>query len=173
VIPIEDCPDCGASLEVPKEHIGMRVECPDCRNQFLARAVRRVRREEDDLEDRPRQSRRRSRRQCPECAAAVSARERYCPECDAELPQHLKFKEANSKKITAGICGILIGGLGIHKFLLGYTTAGVVMLLVSLLTCGFGALVMHVIGIIEGIMYLTKSDEDFYRIYVEGQKEWF
>lgn len=173
MIPIEDCPDCGASLEVPKEQIGTRVECPDCRSQFLARAVRQVRREEDDPEDRPRRSRGRRRYQCPECAATISPRDRYCPECDAELPQHPKFKEANNKKIAAGICGILIGGLGIHKFLLGYTTAGVIMLLVSLLTCGFGAPVMHVIGIVEGIMYLTKSDEDFYRIYMEGQKEWF
>lgn len=39
-----------------------------------------------------------------------------------------------SKKTTAGICGILIGALGIHKFILGYNTEGIIMLLVSLLT---------------------------------------
>ncbi len=76
-------------------------------------------------------------------------------------------------KMAAGLCGILIGSLGIHKFILGMTTPGVIMLLVTLLTCGIGAMVMHVIGVIEGILYLTKSDEEFVRTYVEGKKEWF
>jgi len=58
--------------------------------------------------------------------------------------------EANSKKIAAGICGILIGGFGVHKFILGLTTAGIIMLLVTVLTCGVGGIVMHVIGIVEG-----------------------
>jgi len=82
-----------------------------------------------------------------------------------------------SKKITAGVFGILIGALGIHKFILGYTGAGVIMLLVSivggLLTCGGSTGVMAIIGLIEGIVYLTKSDEEFVRIYVDGRKEWF
>ena len=78
-----------------------------------------------------------------------------------------------SNKIAAGVCGILLGSLGIHKFLLGYTVAGIIMLLVTLLTCGMGGIVMHVIGLIEGIIYLTKSDEEFVRIYVDGRKEWF
>ena len=76
-------------------------------------------------------------------------------------------------KIAAGVCGILLGSLGIHKFILGYTGAGLIMLLVSLLTCGMGAIVMHVIGTIEGILYLTKKDDEFVRIYVIGRKEWF
>jgi TM2 domain-containing membrane protein YozV len=79
----------------------------------------------------------------------------------------------NSQKIAAGICGILIGGLGIHKFILGMTGAGLIMLLVSILTCGIGGIVMHVIGIIEGIVYLTKTDEQFYQTYMVEQKAWF
>jgi TM2 domain-containing membrane protein YozV len=78
-----------------------------------------------------------------------------------------------SSKLPAGICGILLGGLGIHKFILGYNGAGVIMLLVSILTCGFGYPVMHVIGLIEGIIYLTKSDDEFVRTYVDGRREWF
>jgi TM2 domain-containing membrane protein YozV len=78
-----------------------------------------------------------------------------------------------STKIAAGICGILLGSLGIHKFILGYTAAGIVMLLVTILTCGIAAPVMHIIGLIEGIIYLCKSDEDFVRTYVDGRKEWF
>lgn len=77
------------------------------------------------------------------------------------------------KKIAAGICGILIGALGIHKFLLGYKKEGLIMLLVSILSCGTVAPIMGIIGLIEGILYLTKSDEDFSRIYFQGKKGWF
>ena len=78
-----------------------------------------------------------------------------------------------SNKIPAGICGILLGGFGVHKFILGYTGAGVVMLLVSILTCGTVYAVMHVIGMVEGIIYLTKTDDEFVQLYVDGRKEWF
>ena len=78
-----------------------------------------------------------------------------------------------SSKIAAGVCGILLGSLGIHKFILGYTGAGLIMLLVSLLSCGILAPVISIIGIIEGIIYLTKSDEDFVRLYVDSRRDWF
>ena len=77
------------------------------------------------------------------------------------------------KKIAAGICGILLGSLGIHKFVLGYTGAGLTMLLISVLSCGFLAPVMSIFGIIEGIIYLTKSDEDFVNTYVTNKRAWF
>jgi len=77
------------------------------------------------------------------------------------------------KKIICGVFGILLGALGIHKFILGYTMQGIIMLLVTILTLGFGGFVMGIIGLIEGIIYLCKSDEEFVRIYVDGRKEWF
>lgn len=76
------------------------------------------------------------------------------------------------KKVAAGICAILLGALGIHKFILGYTTEGLIMLLVSILTCGLGACVMGVIGLVEGIIYLTKSDTEFVSTYVTNKKGW-
>ncbi|MFZ9628339.1 MAG: TM2 domain-containing protein [Ilumatobacteraceae bacterium] len=79
----------------------------------------------------------------------------------------------SGKKLAAGICGILLGGLGIHKFVLGYTKEGLIMLLTGLLTCGIGTAVWSVIGLVEGIIYLTKSDDEFYRTYVAGRKGWF
>ncbi len=82
-------------------------------------------------------------------------------------------KEFASKKIAAGICGILIGGLGIHKFILGLTTPGIIMLLVTIFTCGIGGMVMGPIGLIEGILYLTKSDEEFYQAYAVEKRGWF
>jgi TM2 domain-containing membrane protein YozV len=77
------------------------------------------------------------------------------------------------KKLVAGILAILLGSLGIHKFFLGYNTEGIIMLLVTILTCGLGGTVMWVIGLVEGIMYLTKSDEEFVQTYIVGNKGWF
>jgi TM2 domain-containing membrane protein YozV len=78
-----------------------------------------------------------------------------------------------SKKTAAGICGILIGALGIHKFILGYSTEGAIMLAVSILTCGIASPVMGIIGMIEGIIYLTKSDQEFVDTYITSKKGWF
>ncbi len=77
------------------------------------------------------------------------------------------------KKVVAGILGILLGCLGIHKFYLGYKQEGLIMLLVSILTCFVASSIMGIIGLIEGIMYLTKSDEEFVATYITGKKGWF
>ena len=81
--------------------------------------------------------------------------------------------QQESKRIVTGILGILIGSLGIHKFVLGYTKEGLIMLLGTILTCGFGGIVFSIIGLIEGIIYLTKSDEEFIQTYQVDQKGWF
>ncbi len=73
-----------------------------------------------------------------------------------------------NKKVISGVFAILLGSLGIHKFYLGYTKEGVIQLLLGLM-CGIGGL----IGIVEGIIYLTKTDEDFYQTYQVGKKGWF
>lgn len=74
-----------------------------------------------------------------------------------------------NKKMIAGILGILLGGFGIHKFVLGYTKEGIIQIVITFLTCGAGSIV----GLIEGIIYLTKSDEEFYNTYQVGRKPWF
>lgn len=79
-----------------------------------------------------------------------------------DLPQE-------SKRVTAGVLGILIGGLGIHRFILGDTTGGILRIVISVVTCGLGSM----LGLIEGIIYLTKSDADFIRIYQVEKKPWF
>jgi TM2 domain-containing membrane protein YozV len=82
---------------------------------------------------------------------------------------------AKDKKLLAGILGIVLGAFGVHKFILGYTKEGIIMAVISLVgswLC-FPYFVMWIIGLIEGIMYLTKSDEEFDRIYIQGKKTWF
>ncbi len=73
------------------------------------------------------------------------------------------------KKVLAGILGILLGGLGVHRFVLGDTKGGLIRIAISVVTCGAGS----IIGLIEGIIYLTKSDEDFVQTYIVEKKEWF
>ncbi len=75
----------------------------------------------------------------------------------------------DSKRVLAGVMGILLGGLGIHRFVLGDTTGGILRIVITLVTCGFGSL----IGLIEGIIYLTKSDADFVQTYQVQKKAWF
>lgn len=74
-----------------------------------------------------------------------------------------------NKKILAGVLGIVFGYLGIHKFILGYTKEGLIQIGLSIVTCGIAG----IIGFIEGIIYLTKSDEEFYQTYQVGKKGWF
>jgi TM2 domain-containing membrane protein YozV len=88
-----------------------------------------------------------------------------------------------NKKMAAGLCALLIGTFGIHKFILGYTTEGIiyivtffVLMFLTIITCGIGGFLFIPFGaipLIEGIIYLTKTDEEFYEIYQKNKKPWF
>ncbi|MFM7595796.1 MAG: TM2 domain-containing protein [Flavobacteriales bacterium] len=89
-----------------------------------------------------------------------------------------------SKRIIAGITAILIGTFGVHKFILGYNKEGIYYLVINLvilptigfITCGAGLglySITYLIPIIEGIIYLTKSDEEFVNTYQVNKKAWF
>jgi TM2 domain-containing membrane protein YozV len=92
---------------------------------------------------------------------------------EKDAPKIPPRQQAASKRMAAGVLGILFGFLGIHKFVLGYRGSGLTMLLVSVLSIGFAAPLMGLIGLIEGILYLTKSDEDFVATYQTGCRAWF
>lgn len=90
----------------------------------------------------------------------------------------------SEKKLTAGLLAILLGAFGIHKFYLGYTQEGIILLVSTLIilplfivfTCGIGSIfypIVFVIPVIEGIIYLTKTDDEFDRTYVTGKRPWF
>lgn len=91
------------------------------------------------------------------------------------------IQEANSKKILAGILAIILGHIGVHKFVLGYNTEGIILLTLGIagyVTACFviGYFILFatgIIGLVEGIIYLTKSDEDFYNTYMRNRKPWF
>jgi TM2 domain-containing membrane protein YozV len=124
-------------------------------------------------------------RYCTKCGAINDETAQYCTTCQAPLAAvntgYQPMQSVNpgaitdwkamgaDKKVVAGICGILLGALGVHKFILGYTTEGIIQLCIGVVTCGAS----HIIGIIEGIIYLTKSDEEFVRTYIQNKKGWF
>ena len=86
-----------------------------------------------------------------------------------------------NKKILAGILAIVLGSLGIHKFILGYKKEGIILLVATAIgyatMCfvigSFIVMATAIVGLVEGIIYLTKSDEEFYNTYQVGQKPWF
>lgn len=87
------------------------------------------------------------------------------------------FDGGGSKRLLAGILAIVLGGFGVHKFILGYNKEGIILLVATLLlgglTCGTAGWLAWIIGLVEGIIYLSKSDAEFYRIYQLGRKPWF
>ena len=127
---------------------------------------------------------------CTRCGTQNSNTAQVCYNCQAQLPALMSYQPSYEpiqpppayrphlvnwgplgadKKVPAGVCALLLGVFGVHKFILGYTTEGVIQLVIGVLTCGAGS----IIGLIEGIIYLTKSDEDFVRTYIQGRKGWF
>ncbi|NLB61888.1 MAG: NINE protein [Clostridiales bacterium] len=114
---------------------------------------------------------------CTSCGAASDGSASFCPKCGASFQQQQCQQQYNQhyqqshyqshgqqgidpnwpikSKTTAGLLGILIGGLGIHKFYLGETGLGIIYLLF----CWTG--IPSIIGLIEGIIYLTQSDYEF------------
>ena len=123
---------------------------------------------------------------CPNCGGAVAPGTNRCRKCGsyiepagpaAQPPQPPPFQvqpvqlvqtlpiEAGpvgapvKSKLVAGLLGIFLGALGIHRFYLGYVGIGVVQVLLALvfswLTCGVTAIVAGIWGLIEGICILT------------------
>lgn len=111
---------------------------------------------------------------CPNCGYNYDDNvKNYCPECGTTLRPYIstsfgdKLNNAvddvmvNKNKVIAGILAIILGGLGIHKFYLGYIGLGIVYILFCW-TC-----IPSIIGIIEGIIYLCSTNEEFERKYVK------
>ncbi len=88
---------------------------------------------------------------------------------------------AESKdRMTAGLLALFLGWLGAHKFYLGFTGPGLVFLLINTagwlvtwIVLGIPNIVMGIFALVEGVVYLTKSDEEFHQLYVVERKPWF
>lgn len=92
---------------------------------------------------------------CPNCGKELHEGAEVCLKC-GKLVNGRAYKQAvpgQKSKLIAGLLGIFLGAWGIHNFYLGYTNKGVTQIIVTVVTCGVGALW----GFIEGILILTGS----------------
>jgi TM2 domain-containing membrane protein YozV len=83
---------------------------------------------------------------------------------------------ASKSKLIAALLAFFFGGLGIHKFYLGKTKAGVITLLcgtIGIVLFAIPTIIVWLIAFIEFILYLVLSQEEFDRRYVHGTRAWF
>ncbi len=91
---------------------------------------------------------------CVRCGASIDALAEICPSCGVRQPS-LRRPGKISRRIAAAIFAILLGSFGVHRFYLGQVGWGILYVLFC------WTLIPAVAGLIEGILYLTMSEEEF------------
>ncbi|MCR4888047.1 MAG: TM2 domain-containing protein [Ruminococcus sp.] len=95
---------------------------------------------------------------CSNCGTQLAPGAAVCMACGyATAPNGNIAAPGAKSKMAAGLLGIFLGVFGVHNFYLGYTGKAIAQLLISVLSCGFLALVSEIWGLIEGIMILSGS----------------
>ena len=110
---------------------------------------------------------------CPKCGRENATTAQFCGDCGGGLLAAPTVPRGSDKKLVVGLCSIFLGSFGVHKFLLGYNKEGIILALVTVGSLFWLAVVTAIIGIVEGIIYLTKSDEEFARTYITTKRPWF
>jgi TM2 domain-containing membrane protein YozV/ribosomal protein S27E len=188
-----DCVDCGKALKVDASRARKKGKCPNCGEVFIVPAappdhdvvaafdddfaVPDYTRSKPSTHDEdfgiPDYTRSKpSTKFCHYCGGVIASLAEICPKCGVRQPDvaypNRSRNDTGPQRIAACLFAILLGPLGAHKFYLGQTAMGVLYLLVSVL--GFplfflGPIVISIISLIEGLMYLSCSDEEFARKY--------
>jgi len=105
------------------------------------------------------------RKFCRRCGIALNPDQGMCIKCGAAISSMTKGNQKS--RIAAALLALFLGGIGIHKFYLGSWGWG----LIYLIFCW--TYVPALLGLIEAIIYLTKSDEAFAEKYSpETQSAW-
>jgi len=107
------------------------------------------------------------------------------------LIDELRERMESNRPWAAAIFAFLFGGYGAHKFMLGYKKEGLIMLSVTVtgaLPAVVGMLLrwdwlmfvgyfvfaaVHVVGIAEGLIDLSKKEWEFYTTYMINHRGWF
>ena len=130
---------------------------------------------------------------CPECGKQYSTQEKVnrvkCPYCGAETNVSYSEQETNrwqqfnqqqynaldsvfnngpsgKSRGIAGLLAILMGWCGLHYFYIGKTNAGILFLIVAILSCGILATVTTIVSIIQGVLFFTSTQEEFEQKWV-------
>jgi TM2 domain-containing membrane protein YozV len=96
----------------------------------------------------------------PAAGRAPSPLQQHPPQSAIPVVVSLDALKPRRSRTLAGILGIFLGPFGIHRFYLGYTGVGTLMLVITLFTCGFGAVLTGIWGLIEGILCLVGAMTD-------------
>ncbi len=111
---------------------------------------------------------------CGACGVKTKANQIVCIKCGVSLGSS-SGGTGEKNKMIAFLLALFLGVWGIHKFYLGYNNQGIIMLVCG--TIGWALLippiVMAIIALIEAIMYISKSDDEFQKVYVDNKKAWF
>lgn len=94
---------------------------------------------------------------------------------DPGAPQ-LAVQAGDRNKLVAGLLAIFLGSFGIHKFYLGYNRAGAIMIACTMLGWVLAfvpTMLVGLVALIEGVIYMTRSDAQFHETYEIGRREWF
>ncbi len=71
-------------------------------------------------------------------------------------------------KVVAAVLAFFLGAYGIHEFYIGNVKRGIIYLLVTICTCGFGGIIIWILSLVEMVKYLQcKDDEEFNEKYVK------
>lgn len=88
---------------------------------------------------------------CINCGTELKPGSAVCTACGFSTNSNGVIGNSNFKsKMAAGLLGVFLGGFGIHNFYLGYTTKGIIQLILTVCSCGIGS----IWGFIEGILIL-------------------
>jgi len=141
------CPHCGNNLQGATETKATNTFCRNCGKQLVGKP---------DICMNCGAKPMSGNTYCPACGSATNPQAVICLKCGASLVAAgnsvtILEPDGQKSKLAAGLLGIFLGGLGIHRFYLGYIGLGIVQIIVTIITFGFGALW----GFIEGILILT------------------
>lgn len=174
------CPSCESKIKCPEAIIGRNVNCPKCKNPFLASISndllipRQVELENNpspnnfnDSEATKKKSKNIDEKFCSECGEIIKLKAEICPKCGVrQLPNNagssINFGELapNGKsRITAALLALFLGGLGIHKFYLGQSGVGIIYLLFC------WTFIPALLALIDFIVLLTMNDTSFNQTY--------
>jgi len=96
---------------------------------------------------------------CSECGELIRKHAEICPKCGVRqygASGSLGATAPNGKnRLAAALLALFLGNFGVHKFYLGQTGLGFLYLLF------FWTGIPGIIGIIEFVILLTMSDEQF------------
>ena len=112
---------------------------------------------------------------CLHCGAETKVGQAVCLKCGTALESTAPaaVPTGDKSRIAAALLAIFLGGLGAHEFYLGHNKSGLIRVAIGIVGLCLMLPAASIIGLIEGILYLTKSDGEFQQIYVVGGKEWF